>query len=136
MSQRQAYDAPGTHDRQAVLPPVAAADATADFVVFEAPVNCKVEKVKVIPGAAVTGADTNTRHLNLINRGANGAGTTEIANYDLTSGNDAGVAGLVLYAPPSPLAVVQGTQLALQVEKVGNGIALPPLAVVVEFSPN
>lgn len=136
MSQRQAYDTPGTHDRQAVLPPVAAADATANFVVFEAPVNCKVEKVKVIPGAAVTGADTNTRHLNLINRGTNGAGAAEVANYDLTLGNDVGVAGLVLYAPVPALAVAQGTQLALQVEKAGTGIALPPLAVVVEFSPN
>jgi len=136
MSQRQAYDAPGTHDRQAALPPVAAADPTADFVVFEAPVNCRIEKVKVIPGAAVTGADTNTRHLNLVNRGANGAGAAEVANYDLTSGNGLGVAGLVLYAPAVPLAVVQGTQLALQIEKVGTGIALPPLGVVVEFSPN
>ena len=136
MSQRQAYDTPGTHDAHRCIEPTAAGDASKTHVIFAAPVNCKVEKVKVIPGAAVAGADTNTRHLNLINRGANGAGTTEIANYDLTSGNDAGVAGIVLYAPPSPLAVVQGTQLALQVEKVGNGIALPPLAVVVEFSPN
>ncbi|MEK6711647.1 MAG: hypothetical protein AABZ64_13820 [Nitrospinota bacterium] len=136
MAQRQAYDTPGTHDQRAGIEPTAAADASKTHVIFEAPVSCKIEKVKIIPGAAITGANTNTKHLNLINRGTNGAGAAEIANYDLTLGNDIGVAGLVLYAPASPLAAAQGTQLGLQVEQVGTGQALPPLAVVVEFAPN
>lgn len=136
MSQRQAYDTPGTHDVQRGIEPTAAADASKTHVIFEAPVSCKVEKVKVIPGAAITGANTNTKHLNLINRGANGVGTTEIANIDLVQGTDIGVAGANLYAPASPLEVAQGVQLGLQVEQIGTGQALPPLAVIVEFSPN
>ncbi|MBI2178921.1 MAG: hypothetical protein HYY66_07485 [Candidatus Tectomicrobia bacterium] len=136
MSQRQAYDTPGTHDVHGCIEPTAAGDASKTHVIFAAPVSCKVEKVKVIPGAAITGANTNTKHLNLINRGANGAGTTEIANRDLVLGTDLGVAGVDLYAPASPLDLAQGAQLGLQIEQIGTGQALPPLGVIVEFAPN
>ena len=136
MGNRQAYDVPGTRDKTVASPATAAADASTTYVIFEAPVNCKIEKVRVVPGAAVTGQDTNTKNLNLIDRGTNGAGATELANYDLTSGNDIGVAGYDLYSPASALSVSTGNQLGLQVEQVGAGMALSPLAVTVEFSPN
>lgn len=136
MSERQKYDVPGTHDESVVIPAVAAADNTIAFVIFEAPVNCQIEKVRVVPATAITGQDTNTKHLNLINRGTNGAGNTEIGNYDLTSGNDIGVAGLDLYAPATSLSVSQGNQLGLQIEDQGTGIAIPALHVTVEFAPN
>ncbi|MBI4250997.1 MAG: hypothetical protein HY618_00925 [Candidatus Tectomicrobia bacterium] len=136
MSTRQSLDVPGTYDMQAHIEPTAAADASKTHVVFLAPAAVKLEKVKVIPGAAVTGANTNTKHLNLINRGTNGAGAAEIANRDLVLGTDIGVAGVDLYAPASPLELAQGAQIGLQIEQIGTGQALPPLAVVVEFSPN
>lgn len=136
MSARQPYDVPGTHDKLANIPAIAAAAATENHVVFVAPVNCKVTAVKVIPGAAITGANTNTKHLNLIDRGTNGAGTTELAARDLVLGTDLGVAGVTLYAPAGGLAVNQGNQLALAVEEIGTGQALAPIAVVVEFEPN
>lgn len=128
---------PGKHTCETVVPGHAAATATEDFPVFYAPFACRVTAVRIVPGAAVTGANTNTTHLNLINRAADGAGTTEIANRDLTSGNDlTAFDNYNLYAPATPLAVVAGGVLSLQYEKVGTGLLVPGLFVIVEFEPN
>ncbi len=136
MSEGQKYDVPGTHEQVAFIESTAAADATKTRVIFVAPVSGKIEKVKVVPDTAITGADTDTKHLNLIDRGTTGAGSTELASIDLVSGTDIGVAGANLYAPATPLSVSQGNQLAIQVEKIGTGQALPPLHVEVEFAAN
>lgn len=128
---------PGKHSCEVVVPAHAAATATEQAPVFYAPFACKVTAVRVVAGAAVTGANTNTTHLNLHNRGTDGSGTTEIANYDLTSGNNlTAYDNYNLYAPASGLAVAAGGVLSLQHEKVGTGLDVPALCVVVEFEPN
>ena len=128
---------PGKHSCETVVPSHAAATATEDTAIFYAPFACKVTAVRLVPGAAVTGANTNTTHLNLINRGADGSGTTELANYDLTSGNDlTAYDNKNLYTPASGLAVVAGGVLTLQEEKVGTGLLVPSLLAIVEFEPN
>ncbi len=136
MSTLQAYDTPGTHKVSVIMPAVTAADGGTAFVVFTAPVACFLEKLNVVPATAITGQDTNTKHLNVINRGTTGGGSTEIGNYDLTSGFDIGVAGLDIYAPASSLSIAAGTQIGLTVEDQGTGIAIPALLVTVEFAPN
>jgi hypothetical protein len=82
-----AYEQPliRTHERS-----VAAVGAGADLttpidVVGEDGV---VSKVTYVPVAAVTGANTNTRTLSLVNKGSAGAGSTVVATLALTSGNN------------------------------------------------
>lgn len=115
---------------QAFVPATAAADATIGHPVFIAPRDVEILEVSIIPQAAVTGADTNTKHLNLRNRGADGTGTTELANYDLTSGNNlSNHDEKSLYAPTTPLAIADGVVLQLEVEKIGTGLATPAFLV-------
>ena len=136
MSSRQAYDTPGVHDKIVAAPAHLAATATEIVPVFEAPVNCRITKVTFRPGAAVTGANTNTTHLNVIDMGVAGTGTSEKGNYDLISGNDlAAGEAKALYAPAGGLAVSQGNLIGLQFEKVGTGLTVPAGAVIVEFEP-
>ena len=137
MSDKQKYDVPGTHDMAATTPQHAAATATEIIPIFEAPASVKIEKVIFRPGAAVTGQDTNTTHLNVINMGTAGTGTTELGNYDLTSGNDLAVGERKeLYAPATSLEVAAQTLIGLQLEKVGTGLDVPDGIVIVEFAPN
>ena len=135
MSELQAYDVPGTRREMVAVPFHAAATATEIVPIFEAPLGAKIEKVIFRPGAAVTGADTNTTHLNVINMGTAGAGTTELGNYDLTSGNDlAAGERKELYAPAAALAVSQNNLIGLQFEKVGTGLDVPAGIAIVEWS--
>lgn len=68
--------------------PAAAAAADAVVPVAVAPFAATVASVHYIPAADVTGANTNSRTYSLINAGATGAGTTAVASYAATSGND------------------------------------------------
>lgn len=137
MSELQAYDTPGTRREMVAVPSHAAAAATEIVPVFEAPAGAKIEKVIFRPGAAVTGADANTTHLNVINMGVAGTGSTELGNYDLTSGNDlAAGERKELYAPAAALAVSQNNLIGLQFQKVGTGLAVPAGVAIVEWSAN
>lgn len=137
MSELQAYDIPGTRREMVAVPSHAAATATEIVPVFEVPVAAKIEKVIFRPGAAVTGADTNTTHLNVIDMGVAGTGSSELGNYDLTSGNDlAKGERKELYAPASALSVSQNNLIGLQFEKVGSGLATPAGVAIVEWSAN
>lgn len=130
----QVHDIPGVHVATAVMPASAAADATAEVPVFRAPFACKVRKVVLVPGAAITGTATNYHNLNLINRGTDGSGTTELANRDYLNGtNESKAVARELYAPASYLALAAGAVLAIEKEKVGTGLALPAIQVIVEY---
>ena len=66
----------------------AAATATEVIGCIPIPFACTLRGAWFISNAAVSGANTDTTHLNVINEGTAGTGTTELANLDLTSGND------------------------------------------------
>ena len=118
-------------------PAHAAADATAEHPVFRAPFACKVRKVRIIPGAAITGVNTDTAYFTLYMRGTDGSGTTELATRMNVSGTDSVKAdSLNLYAPASPLAIAQDAVLSLQRTKFGTGLATPDLFVEVEYEAN
>lgn len=82
----------------------------------------------------ITGQNTNTFNVNLINRGTDGTGITELANRDYVSGTDeSAYVERDLYAPSSYLEVSKGTVLDLQRELVGIGMASPRFLGYVEF---
>ncbi len=128
------HDVPGVHVHQTTIRAHAAATATERVNIFEVPFKAKVRAVYIRPDAAITGADTNTTHVNLLNGGTAGTGTTELGAKDFVAGTDAAIGEkLTLYAPASKLAVDAGTLLVIQFEKVGSGLALPQFSVTVEY---
>jgi hypothetical protein len=114
----------------------AAGDATADHPIFRCAtsVACRIVKVTIIPGAAITGAATNNFNLNVKSWTAAGA-ATERANRDYASGtNETAMVARDLYAPATPLSIAAATHLTLERELVGTGLASPNIGVVVEWS--
>ena len=131
------HDIPGTHVALVPLKGHAAATTTEVTVVWVAPFAAKVSAVRVIWNAAITGADSNTTHINVQNRGTAGTGTTELGAVDYVNGTDAALGATIdLYTPASPLAVAAGTKIAIQHEKVGNGLLIPDGLVIVEYEGN
>lgn len=64
----------GWHIHQATYSQVVAGEATVRRPIFVAPFNCELGEVALINSTAVTGANTNTVHYNLVNGGAEGQG--------------------------------------------------------------
>jgi len=133
------HDIPGTHMVSVMLPAHAAATATEAIPIFRAPFACKVKAVRVIPGAAAVGDDTNSTHYNLLNGGSVGTGTTEIGNLDYVTNTNAAV-GVVqdVYVPAagSEQALSAGDILKMQIEKIGTGLALGTTLCVIEYQGN
>jgi len=100
-----------------------ASDATVAKSIWVAPIDCVLEGVYLVAYAAITGADTNTTHVNVLDAGAAGTGTTEIGALDLVNGTD------VVAAVPTSLivtatAMTAGDVLKVQYEEIGNGGAV------------
>ena len=105
------------------------ATATDDTkILAECPFDGTVTAVSYTPDAAITGANTNTRRVALVNRGSAGTGTTIVAELQFNSGVDA-VAGdeetITLSGTAANLEVTQGDILAWESEAVGTGLADP-----------
>lgn len=128
------HDIAGPRVKQAIVRAHAAATVTELVNIFQAPFKCRIRSVHLRPDAAITGADTDTTHANLLNGGVAGTGSTELGNIDFVSGTDAAVGELLeLYAPANPLLVDEGSLLKVQLQKVGNGLALPQFLAVVTY---
>lgn len=84
--------------------PATAAASDYDQTVGEAPFAATVTDVSYVPEAAITGANTETRTLTLVNKGAAGAGTTVVATLAFTSG----VNGVAFDEKALTLSVVAG----------------------------
>ena len=87
-----------------------------------------VTAVNYFASAAITGADTNTRKVSLINTGQNGAGTTVVATLQFNSGINAAANDakpITLSGTPANLVVAAGDVLAWKSEAVLTGIADP-----------
>jgi hypothetical protein len=96
-----------------------------------------VAAVSVVPDATITGANTNTRKYELINKGQTGAGSTVVASIQFDSGVNApgfDSKALTLSATPANLVVADGDVLALVSTSVGTGIADPGALVKVSVS--
>jgi hypothetical protein len=113
----------------------AGADATTEL--GEAQFAGTVTRVAYIPSAAITGADTNTRTINIINKGQDGTGTTNVATLALTNGVNAAASdakALTLSGTAANLVVAQGDVLAFTSVHTASGLADPGGQVVVEIT--
>lgn len=68
------------------VPAVGTAGNDAETSVLIAPFNFTLESAEYVTPTAITGANTNTRKVSLINKGQSGAGTTEMAALQFDSG--------------------------------------------------
>lgn len=122
---------------QATYSQVVGSEATVRRPIFVAPFNCELGEVALINSTAVTGADTNTVHYNLINGGAEGAGTAELATRDLVSGTNLAVGKTLLLDATSSgeVFMTAGDILELETEEIGNGLGadINELLVYVAF---
>src|SRR6476646_594880 len=84
-----------------------------------------VTSVSYIAVSKITGANTNSRTLKLINEGAKGEGTTVVAELALISGVNAGalVAMALTLGEAKKLGVAEGDVLAWKSEHIGEGLA-------------
>lgn len=129
-------EAPLTRNYLQQVPAVATAgnDATTDVV--EAEWAGTVTSVQYIATAAITGANTNTRSLSLVNKGT-GAGATVVATIQFNSGTNA-TANAPLTVPLSGtaanLAVNANDVLQWQSTHVGTGITDPGGEAVVQLT--
>lgn len=118
---------------------VAAGTATSTFTLFTAPCAGRVRAVSITPDVATTGNNTNTKNLNLIDKGVNGAGTTEVGNLDLVTGvnltafDETAIPLNATFAAGVPM--VEGQVLGIQVEQVGTGVAVGPGQVNIDWEP-
>jgi hypothetical protein len=98
-----------------------------DYLV-EAPYDGVVSGASYTPAATITGADTNSRTLSVINKGQSGAGTNVAATLALTNGVNAPAddeKALALSGTPANLVVAAGDILVFRSLHVGTGIADP-----------
>jgi len=127
---------PLTRTTAATVPAVAAG-STADQTVAEAPFAATVTGASFTPEAAMTGNDTNTRTLTVVNKGQAGAGTTVIGTIAFVAGNN-GVAfdekEFVLSGVAGATTVAAGDIIAYVSTHAASGLADPGGLVQVEFS--
>lgn len=104
---------------------------------IKATVAGNVTSVTYLPVAARAGAATNSRTLNLINKGSDGSGTTVVATLALVAGVDLAAfdeKAITLSATAADVVVAAGDVLQWQSLHVGTGIADPGGTVCVEIS--
>ncbi len=128
----------GIHIVQTKFRRVISSEATFREPVFTAPHNLELKEVTVVNSTIVVGADTNAVHLNLIDGGLEGAGTTQIANIDLVNGTDLIVGKTQLFDGTTTALerfLALGTILELEAEEVGTGDAtdMPELLLIFAF---
>jgi len=128
--------APFTRTVEATIPAAAIA-ANTDQAVTEAPFDATVTKCALVPEAAVTGDNTNTRTFTLVNKGQAGAGTTVVATLALTTGVNLVAFDEKLFtlsAVAGATSVVAGDVLQLNEVVAASGLAHSGGRVVVEFT--
>lgn len=111
-----------------MLCPAVATGSDDETVIGVAPFTGVVSAAAYIADTAITGADTNTRKIELFNRGQAGAGTTLIASKQFDNAVNAtrfDETALTLSATAANLDVVAGDVLTLKSTHVGTGLADP-----------
>lgn len=118
--------------------PAVGAGADAETNVGVAALAGTVTAVSYVPVSTLTGANTDSRTLVLVNKGAAGAGTTAAATRAYTAGVNASADRantITLSGTAANLVVAAGDVLALQSNHVGaTGLADPGGLVHVELT--
>lgn len=108
-----------------------------DVILGVAPFAGTISGISFIPTAAITGANTNTRKHDIINKGQAGSGTVKPATLQYNSGVNA-VAfdekAYTLSVTAADLVVAAGDVLVFESTHVGTGIVDPPGRVIVTIT--
>jgi hypothetical protein len=126
--------APFGPGHQVPVQPQATAGSDLNTNVYVAPRDATVSGVTYTTVTAITGANTNTRSVSLVNKGQAGAGTTVIATLQFNSGVNTVAAdekAITLSSTASDLLLVAGDVLQWQSTHIGTGIADPGGLVVI-----
>lgn len=105
--------------------------------VAQAPFDATITAVTYTPDVTITGANTNSRTVSLINKGQAGSGSTVVATLAFVSGVNASAGTpktIVLSATPANLLVAAGDVLEFDSTHVGSGIVDPGGLVQVQFT--
>jgi len=109
--------------------PAVAAGSDAETNVTLVPIAGSVSAVSYMPATVLTGANTDSRTLVLVNKGQAGAGTTVVATKAFVSGVNAPAddsTAITLSATAADLVVADGDVLVWQSTHVGStGLADP-----------
>jgi hypothetical protein len=119
------------------VPAVSTAGNDDDTVLGQAPFDCTVTSVQYVAEAAITGADTNSRTVSLVNKGQAGSGSTSVASLALTSGVNAAAndeRAITLSATAANLDLTAGDTLQWRSIHIGTGITDPGGVVRVTIS--
>lgn len=118
--------------------PATAAGSDSDQTIGEAPFAGTVTGVTYTPESNITGANTDTRTLTVVNKGSDGNGTTVVATLALTSGvnaNDFDEKTFTLSGTAADLVVAAGDILAFVSTHSGStGLADPGGMIAVELT--
>ena len=126
----------GGHSESARTPSILAATATESHNVFTAPFAGRIKKIHVVPQASVTGDDTDRKNLNFIDKGSDGLGAVEVANLDLVTGTDLTAFKRTTISAVLDNRMAAGDVLVMEAEKIGGGVLLPDMLVLIEFEPD
>jgi hypothetical protein len=113
---------------QAQVQPQATAGSDLNSNILRVASDATVSSVTYAPVTAITGANTNTRLVALVNKGQAGAGAVIVATIQYNSGVNAAAADenvVTLSGTPANLNVAAGDILQWQSTHVGTGIADP-----------
>lgn len=118
--------------------PAAGAAVAQDQIIGEAPFAGTVTSVTFTPEANITGQATDFRTFQVINKGADGNGTTVVASLAFSSApvaaTDFDEKAITLSAVSGATTVAEGDVLAWDETVTGNGLASPGGKVQVEIS--
>lgn len=125
------HDIIGPHNFQVDLPAVAAATATADIGIFRVPYKMKLlagtSALSLIAGTALSGVNTNTRHINILAKVGSGS-LTEVAQRDLVSGTDLAIGANTLTLA-ADIEFAAGDLIVVVSQKIGTGVDVPALTL-------
>lgn len=122
---------------QTPVAPEATAGNSRNTNVFRAPTTGTVSSVTYSTVTAITGANTNTRSVSLVNMGQAGLGTAVVATLQFNSGVNTVASDektITLSSTPADLVVTAGDILQWRSTAVATGIADPGGLVCVTVS--
>ncbi len=131
------FTTPLIEQLQATVPGETTAGSDKSVAVGRAGFAAAVTGVTYTPNAVLTGANTNTRRVALINRGQGGTGNAVVAELQFGSGVNAPAfdeKSVTLSATPANLSLAEGDILEWLSDAVGTGLADPGGLVVVTLS--
>ena len=117
--------------------PAVATGVDGSHALFRAPYIGKIVSASFVADALLTGANTNTRKIAIVNKGQAGAGAVEVAAKQFNSGVNAAAfdeTALTLSATAADLVVAEGDLLAVVSTHIGTGLADPGGIIEVKFA--